>query len=261
MFVASYDVCGSVFGVVLAPPGATAVWHEAPGIGADARMIPGTSRPLPLTGGLAVFPDGGSGMVTISRGGTEVGTGSLASLVGQVTGRPDPTQALIEKAIAATPARVRELVALTVPGVESALQRDTRERLTGLRVHWAGSTPAGRPAVLVAMTVRSGAVIVSNMWQDGANTSRGNLRGLVPAGQLDRTLFVAGDRNILFVVVPKDATRAEVELAGGGTLAVPLHDGGGMVVPGAKPLSVRAYDSDGRVVAEQTPGNGLVPGP
>jgi hypothetical protein len=60
-------------------------------------------------------------------------------------GRPDPTQMLIEKAIAATPARVRQLVALTVPGVESALQRDTREKLTGLRVHWAGSTPAGRP--------------------------------------------------------------------------------------------------------------------
>jgi hypothetical protein len=53
--------------------------------------IPGGTRPLPLTDGLAVFrDDGGPATVTIARSGTELATGSLASLLGLATGRPDP---------------------------------------------------------------------------------------------------------------------------------------------------------------------------
>ena len=47
------------------------------------------------------------------------------------------------------------------------------------------------------------------------------------------------------------------------TQEVPLRDGGAIVLPQgrAEPLLVRAYDANGTLVAEQVPGQGLIPVP
>jgi len=265
LYVASYPVCGTTYGVVLAPRDATATLHAAQRIVADARPVPGATRPLPLADGLAVFPDdGGPATVTIARGGTELATGSLASPIGLATGRPDPLAALVEKAVKdGPPGTDADLVDIVASPGRSSLAQATSDRITGVSVRWAGSTPNGRPAVLVALTLQSGAALLADMWKASDSSSAGNYSGLVPAGQLDGTLFVAGDHASVFVVVPKGATRAEIELVGGRTQEVPLHGGGAIVVPAgrAKPLSVRAYDPNGTVVAEEAPGEGLIPMP
>jgi hypothetical protein len=117
--------------------------------------------------------------------------------------------------------------------------------------------------VLVALTLPSGATLLRDMWRISATSTAENYSGLVPPRRLDDTLFVAGDHVSAFVVVPWGATRAELELVGGRTQEVPLRDGGAIVVPegDAKPLLVRAYDANGTLVAQQAPGEGLVPVP
>jgi hypothetical protein len=246
--------------VVLAPRDATATLHELPHIGPDARAIPGASDSLPLTSGLAVFPSDG-GTVSIASGGTVLGTGSLTSLVGFPTGRPDPLVALIDKAVEdGPPGTDKRLVETVVQSGARTISEATIDRLTGVRVLWAGPTNTGRPAVVVAMTLPSGAAYVSDMWQVSDRSSEGSGGGLVPAGQLDRTLYVFGGRSGLLVVVPEGAARADIPLTGGGVQQVSLNDGGAFVVPdpAAKPLKVRAFDKDGNLIAEQLPDEGLV---
>ena len=265
LYVTSYPVCGQMYGVVLAPREATATLRAAQHIGADARPIRGGTRPLPLVDGLAVFQDdGGPATVTIARGGTVLGTGTLASLVGVSTGRPDPLSALVGTAVKDGPRGTdAELVRLVASSGQSSLAQSTSDRITGVSVRWAGSTPQGRPAALVALTLPSGAALLSEMWKTSESSSSGVYSGLVPAGRLRGTLFVAGDHSLVFVVVPDGAVRAELELAGGRTQELPLRDRGAVVVPAgrAKPLLVRAYDANGTLVAEQTPNEGLLPVP
>jgi hypothetical protein len=138
------------------------------------------------------------------------------------------------------------------------LRDDTADPITAVRVLWAGSTNKGLPAVLVAMTLPSGAAYVFDLSAHPDGTRGGSGGGLVPAGQLDRTLYALGGRSGLIVVLPKDATRAEIQLAGGAVQQVPLRYGGAFVVPDGKPLKVRVFDKDGNLVAEQVPNEGLV---
>ena len=68
---------------------------------------------------------------------------------------------------------------------------------------------------------------------------------LLGTGQLDRILYGLGGRSGLIVVLPKGATRAEIQLAGGAVQQVPLRYGGAFVVPDGKPLKVPVFDKDG----------------
>jgi hypothetical protein len=262
VYVTAYPVCGKIFAVVLAPPDATATLHEAPHIGPDARLVTAATRPLPLTGGLAVFPTvGGASKVSISRGGVVLGTGSLNHFDGLAKPGPDPLKALVDKAIKDGPPGTDAGMVWSIVQLSRIDLRDaTSDPITGVRVLWAGSTNKGRPAVVVAVTVPSGASYVADRSGYPDGTSGGSGGGLVAAGQLDRTVYALGNRFGLIVVVPKGATRAEVVLTGGDVQQVPLRYGGAFVAPtgGAEPLKVRAFDKDGNLVAEQVPNEGLL---
>ena len=262
VYVSAYPVCGKIFGVVLAPPDATATLHEAPHIGPDARLVTGATRALPLIDGFAVFrTNGGASKVSISRGGMTLGTGSLNQFDGLAKPGPDPLKALIDKALKdAPPGTDADLVGSIVQLSRHDLRADTADPITGVRVLWAGSTNKGTPAAVVALTLPSGASYLVDMSEEPDGSSGGSGGGFVPAGQLDRILYAYGDRSGLIVVVPKGATRAEVQLAGGHVQQVPLRYGGAFVVTdgGAKPLKVRAFDKDGNLVAEQVPNEGLL---
>jgi hypothetical protein len=218
--------------------------------------------PLPLTGGLAVFPTvGGASKVSISRGGVVLGTGSLNQFDGLAKPGPDPLKALVDKAIKDGPPGTDAGMVWSIVQLSRIDLRDaTSDPITGVRVLWAGSTNKGRPAVVVAVTVPSGASYVADRSGYPDGTSGGSGGGLVAAGQLDRTVYALGNRFGLIVVVPKGATRAEVVLTGGDVQQVPLRYGGAFVAPtgGAEPLKVRAFDKDGNLVAEQVPNEGLL---
>jgi len=260
VFVSAYPVCGKIFGVVLAPPDATATLHDSPHIDADARLVTGATRALPLTDGLAVFPTtGGASRVSISRNGTVLATGSLNQFDGVARPGADPVRALVDKAIKdAPPGTGADLARLIVQLARHDLRDYTADPITGVRVRWAGSTNKGMPTVVVALTVPSGASYLADMFEEPDGSSSGSGFGFVPAGQLDRILYAYGDRSRLIVVVPKGAARAEVQLAGGRVQQVPLRYGGAFVVPAGKPLKVRAFDRDGNLVAEQVPNEGLL---
>jgi hypothetical protein len=260
VYVSAYPVCGKIFGAVLAPADATATLHEAPHIGPDARLVTGVTRALPLTDGLAVFrTEGGASKVSISRGGAVLGTGSLNQFDGLAKPGPDPLSAPVDKAIKdAPPGTDADMVRSIVQLSRINLRDATADPITGVRVLWAGSTNKGLPAVLVAMTLPSGAAYVFDLSAHPDGTRGGSGGGLVPAGQLDGTLYALGGRSGLIVVLPKGATRAEIQLAGGAVQQVPLRYGGAFVVPDGKPLKVRVFDKDGNLVAEQVPNEGLV---
>lgn len=260
VYVSAYPVCGKLFGVVLAPPDATATLHEAPHIGPDARPVTGAARAVPLTDGLAVFPTvGGASKVSIGRGGTVLATGSLNQFDGVAKPGPDPVRALVDKAVKdAPPGTDARLVSFIVELARHDLRDDTSDPITRVRVRWAGSTNKGMPTAVVALTLPSGASYLADMSEQPDGSSGGSGGGLVPAGQLDRILFAYGDRFGYVVVVPEGAARAEIQLANGRVQQVPLRYGGAYVVPTGKPLKIRAFDRDGNLVAEQVPNEGLL---
>ncbi|HEY7101349.1 MAG TPA: hypothetical protein VH573_06880 [Mycobacteriales bacterium] len=260
LFVSAYPVCGKIFGVVLAPRDATATLHESAHIDSDARRVTGATRTLRLTDGLGIFPtSGGASKVSVSRGGTVLGTGSLNQFDGLATAGPDPLDALVDKAVKdAPPGTDARLVGSIVELARHELRDYTADPVVGVRVRWAGLTNKAMPTTVVALTLPSGASYLSDMSEEPDGSSGGSGAGFVPAGQLDRFLYAYGDRSRLIVVVPKGATRAEVRLAGGRVQQVPLRYGGAFVVPAAKPLKVRAFDKDGNLVDEQVPNEGLL---
>jgi len=262
VYVSAYPVCGRIFGVVLAPPEATATLLAAPHIGPDGKLVTVAAHALPLTDGLAVFPtDGGASKVSITRGATVLGTGSLNQFDGLAKPGPDPLTALVDKAVKdAPPGTDADMVRFVVQSARFDLRDVTGDPITGVRVLWAGRTNKGLPAVVVAMTLPSGAAYVSDRTAHSDGTSGGSGGGMVPAGQLDRTLYALGNRSGFIVVVPKGATRAEVQLTGGGVQQVALRYGGAFVAPvgRATPMNVRAFDKDGNLLAEQVPNEGLV---
>jgi hypothetical protein len=167
VYVSAYPVCGKTFGVVLAPPDATATLHEAPHIGPDAKLVTGATRGLP--------------------------------------------QAIKD----APPGTDADLVGFIVELARHELSDVTVDPITGVRVRWAGATNKGMPTAVVALTLPSGASYLADMSEEPGGTSAGSGGGFVPAGQLDRVLYAYSDRSGLIVVVPKGATRAEIQLAGG----------------------------------------------
>ena len=185
--------------------------------------------------------------MTITRGGTELGTGSLEALVGQVTGRPRPDAGVDREGDQGRPRPgSRELVGLI--GARSSSPRcggtpGRRSPGSGSMGRLDPDRPAGRTGRDDPAQRRRDRV--DHVAGPAATRLRGTCKvWFRPASSTGRCSPPA-TAHASSSCVPKGATRAEVELAGGGTLRGAAARRRGMVVPGAKPLSVRAYDADG----------------
>ena len=267
LYISAQQVCGVTYGVVLAPPDATATITGPPHIGADARPVPGPSRPLPIIGGLAVVPvpDAAGSTVAVFRDGTVLATRALDAEGGFGShDRRGPTAEQIAQAVRDSPRPVSaDLLRQVVPFAAQELTRRTTDRVTGVRVVWSGRWTGGQPAVLLALRVPSGADYLTftvRMPYHGGTSYSSEFSGLLPAGRLDGTVFTWRSGTILEVIDPR-AAQAEADLDDGRTIPVPLTDGGGRaVVPGgrAKVTEVRTYDSGGTELGHATPGSVLL---
>ncbi|HEY6745888.1 MAG TPA: sigma factor [Mycobacteriales bacterium] len=219
--------------------------------------------------GLAVFPTGAVGRekVTVSRDGRTVAARQLNS----DGGGPIDVRALVPDAEVARAVRdgggtPDGTLAGTIARMAAAdLAAATVDEPTGVRVPWGGPVTAGRRAVLVALTLPSGALYVDSAGTEGPDKYArysGDYHGLLPAGGLDGAVLGFQNTDGLVVVVAPDAARAEVVLAGGGVLPVRLTGGGGGVVaPAGQATVIRAYRADGSLLGSRVPGTGLLPLP
>ena len=248
---------------MLAPPDATATITAVPHMGSDARPVPGPTRPLPLSGGLAVLPAEQSAgqTVAVSQDGTVVGTHEF-DVYPDGLPSPDrgPTAAQVAAAVRDSPGPVSAnlLTRLVQFGARDLLAR-TSDRVTGVRVLWAGPWTHREPGVLLALRLPSGAeyVLFSGTPPHGsADALSFQFATLLPAGQLDDTVYTWRSGTTLSVVDPR-AARPEADLDDSSTIPVPLTGGAGLVlVPGgrAKVLQVRTYDAAGSELGRATPG-------
>jgi hypothetical protein len=262
LLISMQEVCGRSFGVVVASPDTTAAIAQAPRIGADARPVfpPGRSFPL-AHGGVAVFPTDpvGREKVTVSRDGTRLAARQLSSEGG---GGPIDAQlspAEIAQAVrdgAGTPDGV--LARVVVSMADGDLSAATADEPTGVQVVWGGPVTDRRRGLMVALTLPSGAVLVDSAVTDGPGkygSYQPGVRGLLPAGQLGRSVLGFQYPDGLVLVVAPQATRAEVVLFDGTVLPVRLTaGGGGVVAPPDHAKLIRAFRADGSLVGSWTPG-------
>jgi hypothetical protein len=268
LWITSEPMCGREFGVVLAAPDSTAVITPPPRIGADARSVPSPAVPLPLRhGGIAVFPtDPAAGSkVTVSQHGAVVAVRRLnASGSGPIDVDRLVPVAAIARAVregAGTPGGdfARTVARMAAGDLAVAVADEP----TGILVPWGGPVTDRRRALMVALTLPSGAVYVDVGVTDGpVKYTAGDYHGLLPAGQLGNTVLGWQLDDGLVVVVAPGAERTEVLLDDGSVLPVRLTDGGGGVAaPAGKARLIRAYRADGSLLGTRVPGTGLVPLP
>lgn len=268
LFISAQQVCGLTYGVVLASPDATATITGVPHIGADARAVPGPTSPLPLTGGLAVVPaqqQKSKSTVTVSRAGTVLGTQTFNSLGSYASDapaeRPGPTAAQIAAAVRDSPRPVSAALLTNVAGIVGATVGDrTSDHVTGVQVIWAGPWTGGRPAVLFALQLPSGADYVTFGTAESGGGFGFDFSGLLPAGQLDRTVYTWRNNRTLTVIDPR-AARAEADVPGAGTIPVPLTAGAGRATLSSSKVvvtEVRTYDSAGTELGRAVPGSVLL---
>ncbi|HZB51449.1 MAG TPA: hypothetical protein VE547_20345, partial [Mycobacteriales bacterium] len=264
LLISTVDVCGGQYGVVLAPPDATARLSPPPTVGANARPVPAAARPLPLRDGLAVFPLPTAAEVTVYRGGSRVGSARVGTGLIQSADYPI---AAIDRAIREAPGEVDDVLARSaLPLQADHLQRAVPDPVTRVRILWGGRLRTGKPVLLAAFPLPSGATFVSAAEElpgtgSGYNTSY-PYEGLLPAGRLDGTVLGWQSGQDVVLVAPR-AVRAEVVLPGGAVLPVPLTEGGGRVtVPkGVQAQLLRAYAANGGLIDQRAPGTGLLPLP
>jgi hypothetical protein len=268
LYIAAQQVCGVTYGVVLAPPDATATITGTPHIGADARPVPGPSRSVAVSGGLAVVPvpDAAGATVTVSRGGTVLATRALDAERGFGSGgRRGATAEQIAQAVRDGPRSASaDLVRAVVPWIADDAVRRITDRVTGVRVVWGGRWTHRQPGALIALRLPSGAdylaFVVRMPAQGGSTSYSSEFSGLLPAGRLGDTVFTWRSGTTLAVIDPR-AAWAEADLDDDRTIPVPLTDGAGLVVvPGgrAKVTEVRTYDSGGTELGHATPGSVLL---
>jgi hypothetical protein len=263
LFISSTGVCGREYGVVLAPPDATAELRRRPSVGADGRLVHPPARALQLRDGLAVFPvDSPRPAIEVSRAGVVLGSSTLIG-AGLRPGFPGPPREEAERAAREAPGDADPRLAEAGASAASVgLDLAVTDRPTGMRVLWGGRLRNGNAVLLGALRLPSGADCVFGARAYRADQFGTPLAGLLPAGRLDDTVFSWQDNDYVVVVATK-ATRAEVVLPGGTVLPVPLTQGGGSVVvpSGTRAQLVRAYAADGSLIGERAPGTGLLPMP
>jgi hypothetical protein len=201
----------------------------------------------------------------VIRGSTVLARRSLGG-EGGIDPAREPTDADIARAIAAAPGTVdADLAAATVRTASTQVTTATGDRVTGVRVLGGGRGSAGN-VVLVALTLPSGATYVTDGAGDGdaVTLSHG---GLLPAGELDRTLLAWSDGSTALVWAP-GAARLEFEATphlgtGNAVIGIGLDRGFGSVgLPaGVIPAVFRSYDGGGALLAERRPNTGLLPLP
>jgi hypothetical protein len=265
LVVAVPQVCGRTYAVVLAPPGAAARLTPGVTIGADGRPVARPARTVTLPAGLAVVEVQGAPTVQVIRGSTVLARRSLGG-EGGIDPAREPTDADIARAVAAAPGTVdADLAAATVRTASTQVTTATGDRVTGVRVLGGGRGSAGN-VVLVALTLPSGATYVTDGAGDGdaVTLSHG---GLLPAGELDRTLLAWSDGSTALVWAP-GAARLEFEATphlgtGNAVIGIGLDRGFGSVgLPaGVIPAVFRSYDGGGALLAERRPNTGLLPLP
>jgi hypothetical protein len=261
LVLAAAQVCGRTYAVVLAPPGSSARLTPGVTIGADTRPVAGPARTVALATGLAVLEAESGPTVRVTRGRTVLGNRALAG-DGWLDPAREPTDTDIARAVAAAPGTVDpDLAYATVRTASTGIVTTTGDRVTGVRVL------GGRDGtVLVALTLPSGATYVTD-GTGGGTTVSSYYGGLLPAGGLDRTFLAWSDGTTALVWAP-GAARVEIETTPelsdrNAVLPVELDgDFGRIHLPaGVRPLVLRAYDADGKLLAQSKPNTGLLPLP
>jgi hypothetical protein len=124
-----------------------------------------------------------------------------------------------------------------------------------IRIPWAGTVASG-PSLLIMVQPRGGGTLVYGTYLDGRTIG---LRLLVPAGGAESrpyALWIRGDHptpetTTLLVIAPADAGRAELVI-GDHVYPLDLDRMGAAVtaLPLDTPASVRAYDSEGKLLGQ-----------
>jgi hypothetical protein len=258
LVIDTVPVCGQRYGVVLAPPDATAELTPPPAIAPDGQLVHPPAGRLALARGLAVVPLRGPGefQLAVTRDAELVGYTTFRSSEAWPSPAGWPADELA-RAVREAAGEVDPELAERVADVNRRwVARTTADKVTGLRMVWGGRLRNGEPVLLSALTLSSGAqsiVAGRGHRQGGASTIIGNFHR---AGPLEDTVFAWRDHDYVIVVALR-AARAEVVQPSGAVLPVPLTEGGGsVVVPNRAFTLVRAYAADGSLLGRQPAGNG-----
>jgi hypothetical protein len=261
--VAGVTVCGTGYAVVRARPGSAATLRWATALEPDGSPRY-ASAPVPLADGFGILRLPSSVTdVTVTGGGT-----------GPVTRRvhdydPDPAPLFpadqVTVAVQAAGSSDERVVRAAGAAIGAGAEDSRGLPVSDLRV--LGVLRSGDSTGVLVSWALSGGLRYVSAWSavSGPGVSVGTaFRGLLPADELDRTVFAwrlrqEGPGNTVrpLAVVTLLGVRAEV-VRGQDVQSVALTDGAAVLPDGTGVTEVRAYDADGRLIARAVPDRGLL---